>query len=72
MLVVRRSRAPSNKMVSCGIHSRRLSAPVYPGETIRTDVWKDGNIVSFRASVVERDMTVLKNGRAEIGPGDAD
>ena len=50
----------------------RFSAPVYPGETIRTDVWKDGNIVSFRASVVERDMTVLKNGRAEIGPGDAD
>ena len=50
----------------------RFSAPVYPGETIRTDVWKDGNIVSFRASVVERDVTVLKNGRAEIGPGDAD
>jgi acyl dehydratase len=50
----------------------RFSAPVYPGETIRTDVWKDGNIVSFRASVVERNMTVLKNGRAEIGPGDAD
>jgi acyl dehydratase len=50
----------------------RFSAPVYPGETIRTDVWKDGNIVSFRASVVERDLTVLKNGRAEIGPGDAD
>ena len=50
----------------------RFSAPVYPGETIRTDVWKDSNIVSFRASVVERDMTVLKNGRAEIGPGDAD
>jgi acyl dehydratase len=50
----------------------RFSAPVYPGETIRTDVWKDGNIVSFRASVVERDMIVLKNGRAEIDPGDAD
>ncbi len=50
----------------------RFSAPVYPGETIRTDVWKDGNIVSFRASVVERDVVVLKNGRAEIGPGDAD
>ena len=50
----------------------RFSAPVYPGETIRTDVWKDGNIVSFRASVVERDVVGLKNGRAEIGPGDAD
>jgi acyl dehydratase len=46
----------------------RFSAPVYPGEIIRTDVWKDGDIVSFRASVAERDVTVLKNGRVVIDP----
>lgn len=46
----------------------RFSAPVYPGETIRTDIWKDGDIISFRASVAERDVTVLKNGRAVIDP----
>jgi len=44
----------------------RFSAPVYPGETIRTDIWKDDDIISFRASVVDRDVIVLNNGRAEI------
>jgi acyl dehydratase len=44
----------------------RFSSPVYPGETIRTEMWVDGNVVSFRARVVERDVVVLNNGRAEI------
>jgi acyl dehydratase len=46
----------------------RFSAPVYPGDTIRTDIWKDDDIISFRASVAERDVTVLNNGRAVIDP----
>ena len=45
----------------------RFSAPVYPGETIRTEMWRDGPIVSFRARLVERDVIVLNNGKAEIG-----
>lgn len=44
----------------------RFSAPVYPGETIRTEIWRDGTEVSFRARVVERDVVVLNNGRAEL------
>jgi acyl dehydratase len=44
----------------------RFSAPVYPGETIRVDYWQDDDIVSFRALVVERDVTVLNNGRAIV------
>lgn len=44
----------------------RFSAPVYPGETIRTEIWRDGNIVSFRAKVVERDIVVLNNCLAEV------
>ena len=50
----------------------RFSAPVYPGETIRTDIWKDGHNVSFRSRVVERDVLVLNNGQAVIGLDDAD
>jgi acyl dehydratase len=46
--------------------SGRFSAPVYPGETIRTEIWRDGDVVSFRARVAERDVIVLNNGRAEI------
>jgi len=44
----------------------RFSSPVYPGETIRTEMWRDGGVVSFRSKVVERDVVVLNNGRAEI------
>ena len=44
----------------------RFSSPVYPGETIRTEMWRDGNVVSFRATVPSRGATVLNNGRAEI------
>lgn len=44
----------------------RFSAPVFPGETIRTEIWRDGDIVSFRARVVERDAVAINNGRAEV------
>lgn len=44
----------------------RFSSPVYPGETIRTEIWRAGNIVSFRSTVPERGVIVLNNGRAEI------
>jgi len=44
----------------------RFSSPVYPGETIRTELWVDGKVVSFRARAVERDIVVLNNGRAEL------
>jgi len=44
----------------------RFSSPVYPGETIRTELWVDGKVVSFRARAVERDVVVLNNGRAEL------
>ena len=44
----------------------RFSAPVYPGETIRTELWRDPGVISFRSRVVERDVVVLNNGRAEV------
>lgn len=44
----------------------RFSSPVYPGETIRTEMWIDGNVVTFRSTVLARNVTVLNNGCAEI------
>jgi acyl dehydratase len=44
----------------------RFSSPVYPGEIIRTEMWLDGNVVTFRSTVPARGATVLNNGRAEI------
>jgi acyl dehydratase len=44
----------------------RFTAPVFPGETIRTEMWRDSNVVSFRARVVERDVVAVNNGRSEV------
>ena len=41
----------------------RFSAPVYPGDEIATDIWSDGDVVSFRCRVPGRDVVVLNNGR---------
>ena len=40
----------------------RFTRPVFPGETIRTEVWTDGPVVSFRSRVVERNELVLDHG----------
>jgi acyl dehydratase len=45
----------------------RFSAPVFPGETLRTEMWRDAAVVSFRTRVVERDVIAVNNGRAEVG-----
>jgi acyl dehydratase len=44
----------------------RFSSPVYPGKTIRTEVWVDGKVASFRALAVELNVVVLYNGRAKL------
>lgn len=48
----------------------RFSAPVYPGETIRTEIWRTGpGEAAFRCRVVERDVVVLTNGYVAYDPG---
>ncbi len=44
----------------------RFSSPVYPGETILTDMWIDGPVVSFRCRLKERDVTVINNGKCTL------
>ena len=44
----------------------RFSAVVFPGETIRTEIWRTGpGTAAFRCRLVERDAVVLNNGYAE-------
>lgn len=44
----------------------RFSAPVLPGDTITTDMWQEGNVVSFACSVKQRGVVVLRNGKCTL------
>ena len=44
----------------------RFSSPVYPGETVRTEIWQDGKDISFKSKIVERDVVVLDNGARRL------
>jgi len=44
----------------------RFSAPVYPGETLRTEMWRQGTVTRFRCRVLERDVVVLSHGSATV------
>ena len=44
----------------------RFSAPVFPGDTLRVELWRDGNVVGARASALERGTVVFNNGRAVL------
>jgi len=48
-------------------HAARFSSPVFPGETVTMELWKDGNVVSFEAKVKARGVTVIKSGRTVLG-----
>jgi acyl dehydratase len=44
----------------------RFSAPVIPGDTITTDMWQDGDVISFTCRVKDRDALVLRNGKCTL------
>ena len=50
----------------------RFTSIVYPGECIETDIWVDGNNVSFRSRVPERDAVVLDHGECQVVPQQGD
>jgi acyl dehydratase len=44
----------------------RFTAPVYPGETLITELWREGSTIWFRVKALERDIVVIDNGRADL------
>lgn len=46
----------------------RFTAPVFPGETLRTELWVDGGVVSLRTTALERGVIVLDKGRVDLHP----
>ena len=48
-------------------HQARFSSPVFPGETVTVDLWRDGDEVSFEARIKDRGVTVIRNGLTRLG-----
>ena len=48
--------------------SLRFSSPVYPGETLRTEIWVGDTGVVFRTWAIEREMIVMDYGNATLKP----
>lgn len=44
----------------------RFSAPFFPGETLRADIWREGEAVQYRCVAVERNVVVISNGAAKV------
>ena len=44
----------------------RFSKPVYPGQTIQTDMWQDGNRISLQCKAVESGEVVLSGGYVDL------
>jgi len=47
----------------------RFSSPVFPGDTVVTELWIDGETVTLRAKSKETGATVFNNGRARVTSG---
>jgi acyl dehydratase len=47
-------------------HAVRFSSPVFPGETVSFDLWKDGNVISLEGRVKSRNVTVIRNGKTVL------
>jgi acyl dehydratase len=50
--------------MTIGAIAARFTAPFFPGETLRTEVWEGADEVQFRCRSVERDVVVLDRGLA--------
>jgi acyl dehydratase len=44
----------------------RYTGGVYPGDTLRLELWQDANVVSFRVSVPARGRAVIDHGRCAL------
>ena len=44
----------------------RFTAPMFPGDMIRTEMWQDRNIVSFRCIEPDRNVVLVDNGKCTL------
>lgn len=46
----------------------RFSAPLNPGDSVVTQIWVDGPVVSFRCKLKDRGLVIIDNGKCILNP----
>ena len=44
----------------------RMSGPVFPGDTLRTELWRTNDAILFRTAALERAVDVMEGGRVDL------
>jgi acyl dehydratase len=65
--ILRQIHYRADRLASIGA---RFSRPVFPGETIRTEIWRAGTTFAFQCRVDGREDIVLANGHATLRDGE--
>ncbi|WAQ99916.1 DHB4-like protein [Mya arenaria] len=64
------TRAPDSSMAEkTSVDQVRFSKPVLPGQTLQTDMWKDGNRIFFQCKVVENGSVCLSGAYIDLYEG---
>jgi acyl dehydratase len=60
--------APRRPELICALSARFVS-PAFPGDTIRIDMFDEGDTIRFRARAAERQVLVLDRGQCQLAQG---